>query len=159
MTGNNVDIRAGTSSGALSNFAARPFVFRGVECNSMEGLLQSLKFKEPEMQKHICTLVGKKAKFSGKNKNWQRTQILYWQGQEIKRDSQEYQELLDEAFETLFTQNEKAKAALLATGNATLRHSIGKRKINETVLTEREFCSRLTELRKRLIAEQFMDFD
>ena len=33
------------------------------------------------------------------------------------------------------------------TKKATLTHSIGKKKINETVLTEREFCSRLTKLR------------
>lgn len=153
-----MDIRAGTSAGALSNFAARPFTFRGVECNSMEGLLQSLKFENPEMQKHICTLVGKKAKFSGKKKSWWKTQTLYWQGQPIARDSDEYQQLLDEAYRCLFTQNEKAKAALLATGDAVLKHSIGKSKITETVLTEREFCSRLMKLRDELRAEQFLEF-
>lgn len=54
---------------ALSNFAPHPFVFDGVECNSMEGLLQSFKFANPEMQEAVCKLVGKAAKFKGKKKN------------------------------------------------------------------------------------------
>ena len=152
-----MDIRSGSPSGVLSNFAARPFTFRGVECNSMEGLLQSLKFKDPEMQKYICTLVGIKAKRKGANKNWQRTQTLWWQGQAIKRDSKEYQELLDEAYEALFFRNAKAQKALMDTGDAVLKHSIGRSNIRETVLTEREFCSRLMKIRSLLKARKFMD--
>ena len=51
---------------SLSNFAPHPFVIDGVECNSMEGFLQSLKFKSVDMQNHVCTLVGREAKFKGK---------------------------------------------------------------------------------------------
>jgi predicted NAD-dependent protein-ADP-ribosyltransferase YbiA (DUF1768 family) len=57
---------------ALSNFAPHPFILDGVECASMEGFLQSLKFKNPDMQRHVCTLVGKAAKFKGKGKKWWR---------------------------------------------------------------------------------------
>lgn len=69
-----MDIGSGTGypSAALSNFAPHSFVIDGVECASMEGFLQSLKFSDPEMQKHVCTLVGKKAKFKGKKKRWWR---------------------------------------------------------------------------------------
>lgn len=146
-----MDIGSGNGfpSSALSNFAPHPFIFDGVECNSMEGLLQSFKFSNPEMQKEVCKLVGKQAKFKGKKKKWFRTQILYWQGKEYKRDSDEYQELLDRAFDALST-NESFKKALLATGNATLTHSIGKTKQSETVLTRSEFCSRLMLIRSRL---------
>ena len=155
-----MDIKAGKPypAGALSNFAPHPFVFRDVQVSSMEGFLQSLKFKEPDMQKHICTLVGKKAKCTGKNKPWYKTQTLWWNGNPIKRDSQEYQDLLDEAYNAMFDQNEKARKALLATGNAVLKHSIGRRKINETVLTQKEFCSRLTDIRDRIHLEQFVEF-
>lgn len=139
----------GYPSAALSNFAPHPFVFNGVECGSMEGLLQSFKFSNPEMQKEICKLIGKKAKFAGKKKKWWKTQILYWQGKEYKRDSEEYQELLDKAFEAL-SKNEAFKKALLATGNSTLTHSMGKTKIETTVLTSREFCSRLMKIREQL---------
>lgn len=146
-----MDIGSGTGypSSALSNFAPHVFFIDGIQCNSMEGFLQSLKFKDPEMQKTVCLLVGKAAKFKGKKKKWYRTQTLYWQGKEIARDSDEYQQLLDRAFNAL-SENEGFRKALLATGNATLTHSIGKNKINETVLTKQEFCSRLMKIRKSL---------
>lgn len=146
-----MDIGSGSDypSCALSNFAPHPFVFRGVECASMEGLLQSFKFSSPEMQKHVCTLVGKAAKFKGKKKKWWQTQTLYWEGQPIKRDSQEYQDMLDEAYDCL-CKNEGFRKALIATGNATLSHSMGKSNIHETVLTSSEFCGRLRKLREKL---------
>jgi len=155
-----MEIRSGNSypSGALSNFAPHPFVFRGIQCNSMEGLLQGLKYKDPDMQAHVCTLVGYKAKKTGSNKNWYEKQVLWWQGEPIKRESQEYQDLLDEAYDCLFRQNAKARKALLSTGTAVLKHSMGKRKKSETVLTQREFCSRLMHMRDILRAEDFMEF-
>ena len=140
---------AGFPEASLSNFSPHPFVFDGVECASMEGLLQSLKFSNPDMQKHVCTLVGKKAKFAGKKKKWWRTQTLFWQGIEMRRDSAEYQRLLDKAFDAL-SQNTSFARALLATGDAKLTHSIGKSRQSETVLTHAEFCSRLTAIRARL---------
>lgn len=154
-----MDIKAGRPypAGALSNFAPHPFTFRGFEVSSMEGLLQGLKFKSAEMQLEIFKKVGVGAKRSGKGKNWQKTQTLWFQGEAIKRDSQEYQDLLDEAYNAMFDQNEKARKALLATQNATLKHSIGRHKANETVLTRTEFCSRLTKIRDRLQAEQFIE--
>ena len=149
----DIGSRNGFPSSALSNFAPHPFVFDGVECNSMEGLLQSFKFSNPEMQKEVCKLVGKQAKFKGKEKKWFKTQTLYWQGKEFKRDSDEYQRLLDRAYDALST-NEGFKRALLATGNAILTHTIGKTKQSETVLTRAEFCSRLMTIRERLQNEQ-----
>lgn len=149
-----MDIGSGSGfpSATLSNFAPHPFVIDGVECNSMEGFLQSLKFSNPEMQKEVCKLVGKAEKFKGKKKKWWRTQTLWWQGVEIARSSQEYQDLLDRAFNAL-AQNNGFRAALLATGNSVLTHSIGKNKITETVLTRQEFCSRLMKIRERLRKE------
>ncbi len=144
-----MDIKSGNKypAGALSNFAPHPFVFRGIEVASMEGFLQSLKFKNPDMQVEICSLVGFAAKKAGARKNWQERQTLYWQGYPIARGSDGYQELLNDAYEAMFEQNEKARKALLATNDATLTHSIGRRKMNETVLTQREFCSRLMRIR------------
>ena len=143
-----MDIGSGTGypSAALSNFAPHPFEIDGVQCNSMEGFLQSLKFSNPDMQVEVCKLVGKQAKFKGKKKKWWRTQTLWWRGTEIKRDSEEYQNLLDRAFYAL-SQNEGFKKALIATGNATLTHSMGKNDPSTTVLTRQEFCSRLTRIR------------
>lgn len=150
-----MDIGSGKEypSNALSNFAPHPFIFDGVECNSMEGFLQSLKFSNPEIQKEVCKLVGKAAKFKGKSKKWFLTQKLYWKGVEYSRDSKEYQELLDRAFNAL-SENTSFQKALIASGKATLTHEIGKSKENETVLTKREFISRLNKIRDRLLKEK-----
>ena len=140
----------GYPADALSNFAPHPFVLDGIECNSMEGFLQSLKFSNPDMQREVCKLVGRAAKFKGKKKNWYVKQVLYWQGKEIPRNSDEYQMLLDRAYIAMATQNRGFQCALLATQNSVLTHSIGKTKTNETVLTRSEFCSRLTKIRTML---------
>lgn len=149
-----MDIGSGTGFPAsnLSNFAPHAFTIDGVECASMEGFLQSLKFSNPEMQKEVCKLVGRAAKFKGKKKKWYRDQTLYWQGKSYKRDSDEYQELLDRAYDQL-SKNDGFRKALLATGNATFTHSMGKNKQSETVLTVKEFTSRLTKIRERLKKE------
>ena len=146
-----MDIGSGSTypSCALSNFSPHPFIFDGVECSSMEGFLQSLKFSNPDMQAYVCSLVGKAAKFKGKKKKWFRDQTLYWKGNPIARDSQEYQDLLTNAFDALAT-NDGFKRAILATRNSTLTHSMGKNKINETVLTEKEFCNQLYRVRSIL---------
>lgn len=142
----DIGSKCGYPCSALSNFAPHPFEIDGVQCASMEGFLQSLKFSSVEMQEYVCTLVGIKAKNKGRGKNWYRTQTLFWRGKEYKRDSKEYQDLLDRAYEALY-QNEGFRKALEATHNATITHSIGKNKQNETILTEQEFCSRLLKLR------------
>lgn len=120
-----------------------------MQCNSMEGFLQSLKYSNVDMQVYVCTLVGKKAKFKGKKKKWYRTQTLYWQGEEIGRHSERYQELLDKGFNSL-AKNKKFQKALLASGNATLTHSMGNKDPSRTILTTREFCGRLTKIRSEL---------
>ena len=150
-----MDISSGSGypTSSLSNFAPHEFIIDNIKCASMEGFLQSLKFQNPEMQKYVCSLVGKTAKFKGKNKKWQKTGNLYWQGDVIKRDSERYQELLDNAYNAL-AKNQSFKKALLATGNATLTHNMGKTKISETVLTKTEFVSRLTKIRTELMQDK-----
>ena len=142
----DISSKAGYPASALSNFAPHPFEIDGVKCNSMEGFLQSLKFESTDMQEHVCTLVGYAAKKKGYGKNWWTKQTLYWRGVPMKRDSKEYQLLLNRAYNQLY-RNTKFKAALEATNGATLTHAMGKNKINETILTAQEFCSRLTHLR------------
>ena len=145
-----MDIRSGKGypAATLSNFSPHPFVFDGVECASMEGVLQAFKFDKPHMQVEVCKLVGKAAKFRGKkrNKHWWRIQKLWWQGQIYDRHGPEYQELLDRAYNAL-AKNDKFRKALLATQDAVLRHSLGSSSAQHTVLTEREFVGRLTRLR------------
>ncbi len=138
---------SGGVAGRLSNFTPRRFIFDGVECNSIEGVLQSFKFKNVDMQKEVCKLVGMVAKKKGANKNWQQYQKLYWNGKEYKRDSKEYQELLDRLYQAVYDQNENYRRDIQSCNGVTFTHSIGKNKKSETVLTTQEFCSRLTKLR------------
>ena len=133
----------------LSNFSEYNFSFDNIECNSMEGLLQSFKCPDKEKQIKICLLSGTKAKFKGKKFKWYLNQKLYWQGKEYKRDSDEYQKLLDRAFEAL-SDNKDFRFSLKNSFNLKLIHSIGKNQTSLTVLTNEEFCQRLMKIRKNL---------
>jgi predicted NAD-dependent protein-ADP-ribosyltransferase YbiA (DUF1768 family) len=146
----DIGSKHGYPASALSNFAPHPFTIDGVQCNSMEGFLQGLKFKNPEMQKYVCTLVGFKAKSKGKDKNWYVSQTLWWQGKELDRHGLEYQELLDKAYACMFEQSEGFRKALKAAGDAVLTHSMGKSDSHRTILTVQEFCKRLMALRSKL---------
>jgi len=150
----DIGSKSGYPASALSNFAPHPFVFDGVECASMEGLLQSFKFDKPHIQVEVCKLVGIGAKRRGqkRNKAWKRLQKLWWNGVEYERQGSEYQRLLDRAFDAL-AENTSFQRALLATNNSSLTHSIGNSKKSQTCLTEREFCSRLERIRTRLQKE------
>ncbi|MBV9489867.1 MAG: hypothetical protein JO069_09110 [Verrucomicrobia bacterium] len=149
-----MDIRsnAGYPASALSNFAPHRFILDGVTCHSMEGLLQSLKFDKAHIQTEVCKLVGKAAKHRGsaRNRAWQRQQVLWWQGKAMERGGVDYQAFLDRAFGALAEQSESFRNALLATQDSVLTHSLGKTKEPDTVLTQREFCSRLMKLRDQL---------
>ena len=136
---------------ALSNFAEYEFYVDNVKCSSMEGFLQSLKFKSIKKQQQMCLLTGKDAKNSTKHSlaqlRWRLTHNLYWQGKRISRFSDEYQKLLDRAYEALFGNSDFEKA-LKDSLSYTLTHSIGKTDARKTVLTEYELISRLERLRK-----------
>lgn len=133
-------------SANLSNFHGHRFEVDGIVCHSMEGFLQSLKFKSAPMQVEVCKLVGKGAKFKGKRKKWWRTQTLYWKGIDIPRKSDTYQILLNRAYNAMYEQSESFRKALHAT-NGNLTHAMGKNDQSRTVLTNSEFCGILLKLR------------
>lgn len=148
----NIGSKNGYPAGALSNFTPRKFVFDGVECNSIEGFLQATKFDKPHMQVELCKFTGLAAKKKGSNRNnaWKRTQTLWWNGHIFPRDSKEYQDLLTRLYDTVFDQCKGFRDALKASNGATFTHSIGRNKIQDTVLTEREFVGQLHRCRDRL---------
>lgn len=149
-----MDIKSGCGypASALSNFSPHPFELDGVKIASMEGLLQSLKFDKIHIQVEVCKLVGREAKSKGSKRNsaWQNAQKLWWQGVSMDRKGDEYQSFLDRAYLAMAEQSDSFRRALLATQNAVIKHSIGKNKQSDTVLTEREFCSRLMNIREML---------
>lgn len=152
----NISSKSTGVAGALSNFTPHPFILDGVTCNSMEGFLQSLKFENPDMQVHVASLVGRKAKFKGKKKKWYVTQTLYWQGVAYARDSDAYTNLIERAFDA-YAQNTKVRKILLSTNNAVFEHSMGKRKKSETILTRTEFVSNLTRIRDNVRRQQDLE--
>lgn len=137
---------------ALSNFAEYEFFIDNIKCLSMEGFLQSLKFKTVKKQKQVCLLSGKDAKNSTRHTiaqlRWRITHNLYWQGKRINRFSDEYQMLLDKAYKSL-SENLGFRKALMDSSPYTLAHSIGKTDKRKTVLTEYELISRLERIRKK----------
>lgn len=151
MTGKAVDISSeGSYPGdVLSNFTPYTFTFRGRAFCSIESLLQGMKFEGIEKQDKVFGLVGKAAKRKGKKSKWYLRQTLYWQGEPMKRDSAEYRNLVEEAFRAL-SLNRDFRKALLATGDRTLYHTMGKSDPTRTILTEEEFCEILTSIRKEI---------
>lgn len=130
----------------LSNFYPNSFVFDGVECASMEGFLQSLKYRNIEKQKAVCRMAGKEAKAVGSKKFlWKLTGNLYWNGKRYKRNSDAFDELRFNAYKALLC-NEAFRAALDSTKGKELKHSIGKHNKRTTILTEEEFIGYLNRL-------------
>ena len=147
-TGKAIDIWSKSKYPAymLSNLHDSIFIFDDVECHCMEGFLQSLKHQDEGKQHLICKLRGIDAKRMSSS-DWQRDQIVWWKGKAINRQSEEYVKLITEAYAALYQQNQYFREALLATKGKRLLHSRGKKNSHETILTEKEFCTILTELR------------
>lgn len=156
----DIGSRSSYPAGKLSNFTGFHFVFDGVECSSMEGFLQALKFENISSQLMTCALVGftAKKKGRGRTKYWQQKQTLWWNGASYPRKSKAYQYLLNRAYNALYEQNENFRNALNAAGAARFTHSIGRNNKKETVLTESEFCKRLQHLKDIGLLEESGDW-
>lgn len=145
---NTLDIRSNGlyPSNVLSNLCSNGFRFDGVVCGSMEGFLQSLKQQEKSKQLQICQMKGGNARKHSVT-SWQTDQIVWWKGQAYDRQSEEYQKLIRRAYQAMFDQSERFRAALMQTRGITLIHSSGEENPYKTILTEQEFCTILTEMR------------
>lgn len=133
-------------SNVLSNLHDNSFEFDGVRCGSMEGFLQSLKYKDAVKQKEVCSMAGKDAKKMTTNA-WQCDQIVWWKGNAIERQSEEFIKLVRAAYQCMFEQSERFRMALMETRGKTLYHSKGEPNPYKTILTEQEFCGILTDVR------------
>ncbi len=145
---NTLDIRSNGMypSNVLSNLCSNGFRLDGVICGSMEGFLQSLKQQEKSKQLSICSMKGGNARKRSIT-SWQTDQIVWWKGLAIDRQSEDYQKLLRRAYQAMFDQSERFRAALMATRGMTLTHTTGNNDPYRTILTSQEFCQILTEMR------------
>ena len=112
----------------------------------MEGFLQSLKQDTKNKQLQICSMKGKNAKKMTSTR-WQTDQIVWWKGVAIDRQSEDYMQLIRRAYQAMFAQNERFRIALMSTRGMTLYHTRGESNPYKTILTEKELCTILTELR------------
>ena len=137
-------------SKTLSNLYPMRFKFRGKWVNSIEGVLQGIKYKDKKLQNIVFKYAGLDA-YHTRGANtldfWGNDGFLYWQGKPIKRDSEEYQLFVDELYLSA-VKNHLYKKCLLSTENKYLLHHIGKDNVNETVLTRFEYEQRLNSLRE-----------
>lgn len=151
LTGLAIDIHSKGKwpSNALSNFYPHEFVFEGMKCGSMEGFLQSLKTDDREEQKIICQLSGKEAKLHSTD-TWKKSQIVFWNGRKLNRQGPQFQNLLLRVYREMAKQNPIFRDALHASGKKLLFHSIGNPDSTDTILTEKELCNILAELRREI---------
>lgn len=146
---NTMDIRSDGlyPSNVLSNLCSNGFRFEGMICGSMEGFLQSLKYKDRDKHRQICSMKGGNARKRSVT-SWQTDQIVWWKGYAIDRQSEEFQQLLRRAYHAMFNQSQRFRDALMQTRGITLIHSIGEMNPYRTILTSQEFCSILTDIRE-----------
>lgn len=146
-----IDIRSRASGaiGRLSNYTERRFVFDGIPCASLEGVLQSFKCPDPIRQTEICALTGGWAKQAGGRYDWKKEQLLHWQGQAYPRRSEAYQQLLDRLYDAVYDQDEGFRRDLSEIRGKNIDHRMGLSNPAETVLTRHEFVFRLQRLSER----------
>lgn len=142
--------RNGGLGRALSNFCAYSFVLDGVQCGSMEGWLQSLKFDVQEEQEAVAALVGYQAyKIGQAGNNWRDTQTLWWKGKAYPRLSKPYHALVERAYDACFDASPQFQKSLVETGTMALTHVIGSHDPTMSVLTEWEYIYNVYRLRSK----------
>ena len=138
----------------LSNLFHYEFVFRNKKLNSIEAFFQGIKFKDVEMQNYVFDYSGLESNYvkvtSGYD--WKETGILYWQGKEIDRYSQEYDDLVDELYISAI-QNPLYRNILKQCDKYIL-HAMGGIEKSETVFTRYEFEKQLNCLKDFLKKER-----
>lgn len=132
---------------SMSLICLKAIRFDGMVCGSMEGFLQSLKQQDLDKQRQICSMKGGNARKRSVT-SWQTDQIVWWKGQVINRQSDEYQMLVRMAYKAMFEQSERFRTALMSTRGVTLIHTTGEDNSYKTILTPKEFCSILMEMRE-----------
>lgn len=146
---NTLNIRSNGQypSNVLSNLCSNRFRFDGMVCGSMEGFLQSLKQQDLEKQRSICSMKGGNARKRSVT-SWQTDQSVWWKGRAINRQSEEFTLLVRGAYQAMFDQNERFRTALMQTRGMNLSHTDGEDNPYKTILTPKEFCGILENLRE-----------
>lgn len=129
----------GSYTKLLSNLFPYEFDFRGHHLHSIESFFQGIKFKEKELQKQVFNYSGIPAVVikDTSDYNWKETGIIYFQGEPIKRDSKEYDDVIDELYISAI-QNPFYRNAIKYCPQPII-HAIGEKRKEDTVFTRYEF--------------------
>ena len=148
---NTIDIRfkGENLEKRLSNLYPYQFTFDGITYASMEAFFGSLRTPSFIEKQKLYSTSGMNSWYMGHNFSWCEKQEVYYQDRVISRHSQEYDDLITDAFDALFS-NEDFKQALKESGNYKLTHSIGKTAKEKTLLTKKEFIGHLYRLREKV---------
>ena len=106
----------------ISNLSPSPFTLDDETYGSVEGFWQSLKHESPARRREIAALSGTAAKKAAGNSSTSPT--FEYLGKAVRTGTYEHWELMQRACEAKFSQSERARRALLATGNRPLTHIV-----------------------------------
>jgi len=137
----------------LSNLWPRRFKFRGLECNSIEGVLASL-FAPTWKREEIVKLSGFEAFYA--IDGFRVRNFMFFDGY-IDRFSKEYGDFLYDLYYSAFSQCDFSKEILVTTSkfDIELVHSVGKSGKQNTILTESEYITTLNNVRMQLTGDEY----
>ena len=127
-------------------FAARDFLFDGVECASIGSVLEAFKFADIDKQEEIASMPAWDAYHEGQTEEavqWQMSRILHWNGTEYHRDEPDYQALLRRLFYSVFEQDAQFRLDVAFLKNASLSSKICGANPQNQVLTKKEYLENL----------------
>ena len=145
----NVSYKAhGSLPKILSNLFPYSFYFKGYKLHSIESFFQGIKFKNKKSQKLVFKLSGLDSNNikAAQDYIWQEERVVYFMGKPYKRDSKEYEDLVDELYVSLL-QNPLYVNALKSVGNKYILHIIGAPNTKESVFSRCEFEKQLNCLK------------
>lgn len=147
----NINSKSEFPINILSNSSNNSFILDGVNIKCMASFLQSLKFKNINKQKKICSLTAKESEKAEKHHNlWRLSKMLYWNGKRIDRYSKDYTELITKAYDAMAESNSEFVKILLSTEYKILADFELEDSKRKTLLTENEFTEeQLFRLRKK----------
>lgn len=154
----NIKFRGYNLEKRLSNLYPYKFEMDGIEFESMEGFIQSLRTPDIIIKKKIWNKSGFIAWKLGQKIDWETEQKVYWVTTPINRNSEEFNILITKAYDSLFI-NEDFKQALKESLSYKLDHTIGQSNKKTTLLTKKEFLDQLNRLRNKLTERKFFNLN
>jgi hypothetical protein len=124
-----------------------------IKCGSVEGFLQALKIRDPQLQLEVSLTHGKDAKKAGRDALSEirnRKRICFLQGFEFEYASPIHRALIEFSIWEKFRTDRRSIEALLWTGDAEITHNMGKfdPKPGKTSLPKQVFTRILKECRE-----------